>query len=371
MRTVGKIRAIEGLRGILALWVVLGHTLAAAGLGQHWRGPFAVLAAAGNAVEAFIIVSGFVIFYLLDTAHEGYGRFMWRRALRLYPVYLICLLVAVPLLPAAVEAYAQAPWPHSLNDARVEIARSSIEFLPQHLAAHLTMVHSLLPDRLLPYSNYAILGQAWSLSLEWQFYVLAPLLFWALTRGGTAAATVLVAACAANFLIAGGDGMLPRHIPMFAVGIACYFLWRQSSRPDWQWLVPLGVTLAYLVTHSPAVVLWAAVFLAAYQPGSVGAKAISSVMGSRPLQALGRLSYSIYLSHGVVLTLVLLAVEGAGAAALGQWPFFLVLLSLTVGGTLGVSALLYRFVEAPCIALGRRQGARSAAVVRPLEGSAP
>jgi peptidoglycan/LPS O-acetylase OafA/YrhL len=174
VRTIGKIQSIEGLRGILALWVVLSHTLAAAGLGTHWRGPFAVLAVGGNAVDVFIIVSGFVIFYLLDTAHEGYVRFIWRRALRLYPVYLVCLLASLLVLPAAVQAFAAAPWPHPLNASRVQIAHNTMAFLPQQIAAHLAMVHSLIPDSLLPNANYAILGQAWSLSLEWQFYVLAP-----------------------------------------------------------------------------------------------------------------------------------------------------------------------------------------------------
>src|SRR5579872_2939516 len=105
---MGKVRAIEGLRGVLALWVVLGHILAAAGLGEHWRGPFAVLAAGGNAVDAFIIVSGFVIFYLIETARESYGRFIFRRALRLYPVYLLCLLVSIPLLPLEIQIYGHA-----------------------------------------------------------------------------------------------------------------------------------------------------------------------------------------------------------------------------------------------------------------------
>ena len=256
-----KITSIEGLRGVLALWVVFGHTLQAAGLGEHWRGPFAVLAAPYNAVQAFIIVSGFVIFYLLDSAREGYGRFLWRRGLRLYPAYIVCLLVSVLMQSAVLQAYTQAPWPNYANDGKVQITLNSIAFLPAQLAAHLTMTHSLIPDHILPYSNYAILGQAWSLSLEWQFYVVAPLLFWALLRGYFAAVMVIAVACAAHFLIGGNDGVLTRHIPMFAVGIVSYLLWRQPGRPDWPLLVPGGIALAYLVTHDSAVVIWAAVFL--------------------------------------------------------------------------------------------------------------
>jgi peptidoglycan/LPS O-acetylase OafA/YrhL len=269
-----KIKSIEGLRGILALWVVLGHTLAAAGLGEHWRGPFKVLASGGNAVDVFIVISGFVIFYLLDTSPEGYARFIVRRGIRLYPVYLLCLLASLPMLPIVREVFSHAPWPHSLNDSRVKIAQDSIAFLPEQMAAHLAMVHSTIPQDLLPSANYAILGQAWSLSLEWQFYVIAPALFWAFTRGGVAAISVIAAACCAHFLIGGSEGMLPRHIPMFAMGIACYFAWRQRSRLEGYWLMPTGVGLAYLLTHSPGVVIWTAVFLSSYSSGSAGAQLI-------------------------------------------------------------------------------------------------
>jgi peptidoglycan/LPS O-acetylase OafA/YrhL len=348
------LRSIEGLRGVLALWVVCGHALGAAGLGAHWRGPFAVLADGVNAVDTFIIVSGFVIFYLLDTAKEGYGRFLFRRALRLYPVYLVCLAASVPMLPLVAHVFASAPWSHPLNDARVHIAASGMAFLPQHILAHLLMVQSLLPDRILPFSNVAILGQAWSLSLEWQFYVVAPAFFWLFRRGSGFAVAAIAVACGMHFLTAGEAGVLPRHIPMFALGIASYFVWRACTAPDWPLLMIGGTALAFLLTHTPGVVLWVAVFLAALQPRAIGASAMNRVLESRPLLALGRWSYSIYLSHFAVLTSAMAGLEASGAKSLGQWPFFGLLLLLTAGGALVVSFLLYQFVEAPCIAWGRR-----------------
>lgn len=84
-----RIAPIEGLRGLLALCVVVYYALAASGLEAGWRGPFAVLASGLNAVDVFMIVSSFVIFFLLETAHERYFRFLFRRFVRLYPVYLL------------------------------------------------------------------------------------------------------------------------------------------------------------------------------------------------------------------------------------------------------------------------------------------
>jgi peptidoglycan/LPS O-acetylase OafA/YrhL len=357
--SVDRVRGIEGLRGVLALWVLFSHTVTAAGLGEDWRGPFRVLYVGTHAVDAFIIVSGFVIFFLLDTARERAWVFLLRRALRLYPVYLVCLLAAAALLPMQLRVYGEAPFPHPHTSYLVAIMEASIAQLPLHLAAHLGMVHSAIPPSLLPHANYAILHPGWSLSLEWQFYLLAPLLLSMLLRGGAAALTVMGGACAAHFLLAGPQGFLPRHVPEFALGIACYMVWRRRPSLSWPLLLPAGTALAYLTTHDPAVVVWTAVFLAALAPRTAGAATLNGVLQAAPLQALGRWSYAVYLSHTVVLVVAMDALRMAGLPALGQWAYFAALLAATLGGTLVVSAALHRGVEAPCIALGRRMAARA------------
>ncbi len=361
---VPRIASIEGLRGILALWVLFSHVVSAAGLGEDWTGLARVLYVGTHAVDAFIIVSGFVIFYLLDTAREGYGRFLARRALRLYPVYLIALLVSAALLPATIAAYRAAPFPHPHNDYLVAIAEASWERLPAHMAAHLTMLHAMVPAWRLPHTNYAILTQGWSLSLEWQFYVLAPALLWALLRGRTTALAAIALASALSLVPHGGQGFLPHHVGGFATGIACYVVWRSQPRLDWPLLLPAGVALAFLVTRDPALVVWSAVFLATLAPASLGAAAVNRVLQSRPLLTLGRWSYSIYLVHTIVLVPALVVLTAGGAAVLGRWGFLALLLALTLAGTLVLAALLYRFVEAPCIAFGRRMGAQREAALR-------
>ncbi len=353
-----RIASIEGLRGILALWVLFSHVVSAAGLGDDWTGLARVLYVGTHAVDAFVIVSGFVIFYLLDTAKEGYGRFLARRALRLYPVYLIALLVSAALLPATIAAYRAAPFPHPHNDYLVAIAEASWERLPAHMAAHLTMLHAMVPAWRLPHTNYAILTQGWSLSLEWQFYVLAPALLWALLRSRWTALAAIALACLLSLVPHGGQGFLPHHVGGFATGIACYFVWRSQPRLGWPLLLPAGVALAFLVTESPALVVWSAVFLATLAPASLGAPALHAVLQSRPLLTLGRWSYSIYLVHTIVLVPALALLTAGGAAALGPWGFLALLLALTLAGTLVLAALLYRYVEAPCIAFGRRMGTR-------------
>jgi peptidoglycan/LPS O-acetylase OafA/YrhL len=355
---VARLPGIEGLRGVLALWVLFSHTVTASGLGEDWRGPFRVLYVGTHAVDAFIIVSGFVIFFLLDTARERPGVFLRRRALRLYPVYLACLLVSAALLPMQLRVYGEAPFPHPHTAYLVAIVEASIAQLPLHLAAHLAMVHAAIPPSMLPHANYAILHPGWSLSLEWQFYLLAPLVFAMLLRGGASALLVIGGACAAHFLLAGPQGFLPLHVPEFALGIACYMVWRRRPALSWPLLLPAGMALAYLTTHDPAVVVWMAVFLAALAPRAAGAATLNGVLQSAPLQALGRWSYAVYLSHTIVLVLAMDALRAAGMPVMGQWAYFGALLAATLCGTLVVSAALHRWVEAPCIAFGRRIAAR-------------
>ena len=348
-----RFQHIDGLRGILALWVLFGHTLASSGLGHDWNFPFNILADGVNAVDLFVIISGFVITYIIDIGREPYVIYLLRRFIRIYPVYFICIIVSTMLLPLEIQVNMQIPWPTHAHKTIVYIAQKSYEFLPFHLAAHLALVHSMIPDSIMVYSDYAILGQAWSLSLEWQYYVIAPIVLVALTRNMTTALIVVIIFALINSFVTGVQGFLPRHIPYFAIGIASYYILKQPHRPNWPLLVPVGVAMTYMMTHQPALAIWALVFLLTLQANSSGNDVMRQFLESKPLLWLGKISYSIYLSHTIILTLVLTFFCKSGITTLGQIDFFIMLLITTLLGTLIVSWLLFTFVEAPMIAFGK------------------
>ena len=106
--------------------------------------------------------------------------------------------------------------------------------------------------------------------------------------------------------------------------------------------------------------------MAAYARDTIGAKFLNKSLERTIALFLGRISYSIYLSHGVILVISLMGLESINAEAIGQWSFFAVLLMLTTVGTIIVSWILYRFVEAPFIALGKRQGSKNVPVIAPV-----
>ncbi|BCW90577.1 hypothetical protein sos41_37490 [Alphaproteobacteria bacterium SO-S41] len=114
------IRAIDGLRGIAALGIVLYHTRASLGYapelkwasGQVWK--YYLLLDLFFIVSGYAIASGYAKTFEKPFTAQTYGRFLWGRFARLYPLYLFVLLVL-----GAQEVYylivahggGATPWP--------------------------------------------------------------------------------------------------------------------------------------------------------------------------------------------------------------------------------------------------------------------
>ena len=90
-----KFPGLDGLRGWLAWTVVLDHIVFFSGFGLPWISRGQAQLAGVCAVMIFIILSGFVITHLVLEKKEPYGLYIARRALRIYPVYLLALLLGV------------------------------------------------------------------------------------------------------------------------------------------------------------------------------------------------------------------------------------------------------------------------------------
>ena len=264
-----RINELESLRGVLALWVVVGHILPSAGILDTAMGPFKFLAKGELAVDVFIIMSGFFIFYLLDTAQEKYGQFIIRRFLRLFPAYLVCLILSILMINVSIETLASLDWQHPQNAFRIQVFNDSLhQFIP-HFVAHLTMLHGLVPPSLLPNSQYAFIGQAWSISLEWQFYFVAPFLFYAIQKKKPVLTFFLLgSSCFFYYLFKSTpQGFLFSQVPLFFLGILSFYIWKNYrsivslSEQQWALVMPVAVVLTWLFTHELPTTLWVLVFL--------------------------------------------------------------------------------------------------------------
>ena len=359
-----RVTAIDGLRGAAIILVFLVHFSGAyAGM---FRGiNFDLVADARQlgwgdllfywafyshyGVQLFFVVSGFVISRSwADAANlAGYPRFLLRRVARIYPGVLVSLALGI-LLGAWLSGTLQV-------DART-------------LAANLLFLNGVFSLHVAAYN-----GVTWSLFFEFLFYIFVPLFIVAgpWLGGRRLGAMALFLLALAGLAGAGYPEWFLLLPFMFgsAVGLLrAEELGRAASRlPDGILVAAYAVTTTAGMAFVPLPRLTATGFLWTYQNWlfvlcfSVVATLILVRAGygngflrkffmSRPMQALGKVSFSFFLLHLLVIIAVLSMAKGrvngaiSGALLYGALAFFVSYLAACV---------LYRLVEAPYFRLRR------------------
>lgn len=345
-----RIPEFEGLRGCLAWWVVLFHLYLHAGMtdGMRSRSEFWV-GYGWAAVPLFIMLSGYVITVLIENQREPYGVFITRRFFRLAPVYYLLTLYGAALALHA-DTYGHA--------------------LGWHVLMHLTMLQGVLPNQVLPNSAISLVHPAWSISVEWQFYVIAPLVLW-FCRRSAARCLVLIGATLAvsKYLTRHYDFPFEATVAMrgglFAVGIFSYYItrWAVANPTHVRRLVPFMIPLAlaavwvvggeYLGPGLVWVVVFASVLARLVGAPSILTRPAQFLLTRRSVIWLGRVSYSTYLCHNFVLSMVE-GVMGSSFTSMNERHRVIVLILVGCPLIAGFSALLFYFVEQPGIRLGKR-----------------
>lgn len=307
------------------------------------------------------MLSGFAIYSLLSNRSEGFVLFIVRRFLRLWPAYLVCLLGALLVRPC-IYVILNAP---PLGDPQLMKLgwinwNNEEAYFGWHLLTHLFMVHSAVPDTWLPGSSIALLAPAWSLSLEWQFYLLAPCLFMIIRRQGIIAWIGFSCLAGLGWLfrysLPLGDwfpmrGFLPQQLLLFAAGMISFQLWKSWRENDSEVAGPL-FALAVLTLFFT---LWlpVAIWIASLACSLALSNPLKSAMNSRLLQYLGKISYSTYIGHMIIIWLL----SGAMFVCkpdISQTGMLVFLCVLGMPLISFFSAILYRWVEYPAINFGKR-----------------
>jgi peptidoglycan/LPS O-acetylase OafA/YrhL len=381
--TTERWKSIEGLRAWLAWIVVLSHCLLFADLdGARFLAPLA--SSAPISVGIFIIVSGFVITHLLLEKQEPYGRYLFRRWMRIFPLFAVTCAMGAAAMPLYVRAMAAAPWHSTTADLLNDWLSAQAAHPWAHFLAHISMLHGMLSYNLLPGAPFVYLPPAWSLSLEWQFYLLAPFAI-AAVRNYIGATLLLIACFGGSYLFHHGvfgafhfASFLPGAAPLFAVGIASRLAWPSlTSRITCPTLIALG---AICLMPLGNIEFMPILFWVAFFSFVCAARTTANFVDARMLKLFdlafthrvalfwGERSYSVYLTHWTVLCLIAFIIV---SPARGQGSF---LLLLVVGSTLGVAAIsivTYAIVEKPAMQAarvftlrGNRLGARQDPVIR-------
>ena len=225
------------------------------------------------------------------------------------------------------------------------------------------MLYGVVPESTLRYSGIALLGPAWSMTIEFQYYLLAPLLILIARRFGSKGWVMLivVSGLVSQAFAASLQGnfptSLPTFLPLFLGGMTSYLVCAQMREKEPK--VPADILLAgallvYLLTRSVPVTIWGFVMaLILANADSPVASKMKSLLNRPSLLFLGKISYSTYLIHYPILW-VGKALVACLARHANSFVVALALFALTIPATLCASALLYHFVEKPGIDFGRR-----------------
>lgn len=296
-------------------------------------------------VPMFFVISGFILGLPFAKAHRGLARpvslksYLWRRVTRLEPPYVVSMLLFFCL--------------------KIIGSRGAPSDLAPNLGASLLYIHNII------YLEPSIISVvAWSLEVEVQFYLLAPVLSLVFTVSNTAVRRFLITAA---IIAASAAAWRFAHVPIVhlsLLGNAQYFLGgfllsdlylsKQAagnrSAATWNVLAALGwgaVALGLLAAPSLVQLTGGLAFPLVYF-ASMHAPAARAILRNVWLTTIGGMCYSIYLLHNYAIALVGFAVAGIGA----HLPFaarLLVQFLLITPVVLLASAIYFRLLEKPCM----------------------
>jgi peptidoglycan/LPS O-acetylase OafA/YrhL len=368
-----RLDCLDGLRGLLAVYVLLGH-----------MAPFAVLpdwvqlalSHGGAAVDVFFVLSGLVITQSLLHADGKAMPFLITRVARIYPVFLMVFALAAAVHPWSC-GFERMPWIGPENAARTICVMADPHGRMAEVLAHLTMTHGLFPNGVLKDVWVSYLGSAWSLSTEWQFYLLALLaaggsrrLCWVLL--GLALAGIawrLAVPEAWQF----SRAFLPNKAQFFALGVASVPVVRQENGALMRYGLVLAVSLVICATQGAAgkmlpPLIWTVCLGVQMLPERGGARLAGWLLRNSVAQYLGAISYCLYLVnepiHKLIGTVLSRLSDGDGTL------FTLLWVPAATGLPILAAVWLHKYLEAPALRWGRSVAERVAAAGRTADAGA-
>lgn len=367
-----RLPQLDGLRGVAILLVVICHYVANADHSRlaYWPRHFlSALTVGWSGVDLFFVLSGFLIGGILLDVRDSpryFRTFYARRVFRILPVYYLWILLYVAIV--AVGVYGKP--------GVLPVARRDLATVPIYVLFVQNIVYMPSPFQ---WKWFVV---TWSLAVEEQFYLLAPIairwisvrrLVWLLVAVICAAPVLRFAvySCLPRFSYLAGFAM-PCRADALAFGILAAVGWRREAfrrmlekRRDVAWgvsliafvvvlgLAPTFVRPAGIVTYTAgysvlAIFYTCILLLALSQTDSL----LVRLLENRVLQYVGGISYCVYIIH----------------LTINQWAHHLLLRSdpeiydlrgvgvtlLSVLITWGVAATSWKYLESPAIRRGHQ-----------------
>lgn len=363
-----RINSLDSIRGLAALTVVMLHgllilptfyaiyTMQSKGVVAAINySPLHIFWAGQEAVLVFFVLSGYVLSLpFLAGISTSYLAFLCKRIFRLFPAYLVALLLSAVLLSFVTDSPALSPL-SAWYESTWRIPNFSWEGLLKHLFLYVPSVDSTF-DRVI-----------WTLVIEMQVSMIFPVLVLVMGRlgyFGLPAAMLLSTVVRHYFLL---ESIATNFEPIIqSLSYLWYFALGVELARRRNWLagyamgLKLGPLLAWLLVACVCLTskwtfrtapLWVHLFICPIGAVITITLAVDNLrlkgwLQSPVLYLLGAMSYSIYLLHYPILMFL-----APRAAAIGQ-PWLATV--VTVPLSLFCAWLSYRFVEVPGVVLGDR-----------------
>lgn len=335
----GRLPGLDGLRALAVILVLMLHTGVFPGHG---------------AIIIFYVLSGFLITWVLLSEESRWGQislktFWIRRALRIFPVFYVFWFVHLLFMDTSFQLVPEGQrW-------------SAFLYLSDYYQA-------------ITGEERGAMTHTWSLGVEEKFYFLWPLGFRALrtarSRAIALAALIAMVQVYRSWVAVGWDDPTYAYFAfetrMDQLAIGCLTavtirarigigLWRLLCGGPWRSVIPLlayfGISFVCMGRDHSLRVLYAFPI----QTLACGWLVVHAIvwpkrgplawLSTRPLEALGRISYSVYLWQlvGIELVPVLWPELSRGAAMLLAWPVII-----------AISTVSYLAIEKPFLRYKRR-----------------
>ncbi|MGO8104328.1 acyltransferase family protein [Rhizobium leguminosarum] len=354
----GRIGCLDGMRGIAALWVLIGHAHLLTGFEMP------IIGDPDLGVDLFIMLSGFlmVFHYQLRRDREPWEspdtwRFFWtRRFCRIAPLYYVLLVVALALGPYLYDVRMIID---AFNGKPPQAATRYVDGSIANYLTHLTFIFGLIP-----HYAYRTALPDWSIGLEMQFYVALPFLMIIIGRVGWLKGIVGIAILSVVTALAvhrlGVRFPMPTFLPMkmhvFAAGmLLAGALWMKPNRRAYLAfviatllvLIPIGGAMTVL--HQAVRVCLVALFFGLVHVDRLPrvmagiARPVGAFLGNRFCHHLGELSFGAYLIHLLVMLPVIgTLIQNYPMTDPSRWAVTLI---ITVPIVYALAWVGYNFIE--------------------------
>jgi len=307
------------LRGLAALGVVFCH------FGSNlssYRFLSKVFNFGQTGVYVFFLISGFIIVYSLVKSNYRYKQFftfLLKRSIRIDPSYFVVILLTIILfkLLVFIPSY----------------KGNGFTFIPGQFIAHIFYV--------VPFTKYEFYNHVfWTLSVEFQFYLIVGMFFF-LSESRIYRSIFLILFSLLSLINWPNSYYLVfNYSPIFSTGIALVTFYKNKN-----WInVILPICFLVLVAFKFGIAILILLIISSivilYHDQLI-----------KPLRFLGDISYSLYLTHTLVLIVCLGLIKRLSIDVNQHQLFWL---SVEILIAIAFAYFFYRLIEKPSINLSKK-----------------